>query len=169
MSRALVSSLALLVAAAAGCSAPPKPPSVPRAAPREGVARAPSPAPAPIAVSPAPAPTPLEPGFAPPPPGLTDPVPPSIRKRVSEQRAEIRDMHALASVVGDQRGRARALGEVIAREQELGAIDGALAVPDSPTLDVAVTGLVRLETRIGVLHEALRAAHPSPDAPKLKE
>jgi hypothetical protein len=40
MSRALVSSLALLVAAAAGCSAPPKPPTVPRAAPREGVARA---------------------------------------------------------------------------------------------------------------------------------
>lgn len=108
-------------------------------------------------------------GFAKPPPGELHPVPTAIRKKLAEQKGEVRDMRVLAGVVGDTRGRARALGEVAAIEDELGAIDGTLARPDSATLDVAARRLGALESKIGVLHEALRAADPAPGAPVIKD
>src|SRR5690349_15081712 len=48
-----------------------------------------------------------------------DDIPRVIRRIVAEQRDEIADVHTLATVVGDARGRERALREVIGLSDEL--------------------------------------------------
>jgi hypothetical protein len=94
------------------------------------------------------------------PPGSLDPVPLSIRRIVSEQRSEIRDVLALTLPLPDPHGRARATGEATALEAELLAIESALdaAGASSDRFDETVVRLQRLATRVALLHEALFGA-----------
>ena len=130
---------------------------------------------APIATADAPNATPLAAdaagrGVAAPPPGrLNDSVPLSLRRLVREQRDEIRDLNALAGVVRDTNGRSRALGDVKAVADELASIEAGLVPPESERLDVAASKLLQLETKIALLHETLRAAHPDPGSPKIPD
>jgi len=116
-------------------------------------------APAPLAALPAPAP---ESPFAALPIATTprDPLPLSIQRLVSEQSSEMRDVAGLAAPVGDARGRARAAAEVTALADELRTIEASLrtGTVESDRLDELVVKLQRLQTRIALLHEALRAA-----------
>jgi hypothetical protein len=94
------------------------------------------------------------------PPRSPDPVPLSIRRIVSEQRSEIRDVLALTVPLPDPPGRARAAGEATALEAELHAIEAALDAegPRSERFDETVVRLQRLATRVALLHEALFGA-----------
>ena len=121
--------------------------------------------PAPSAVVPEPAPdTP----FAALPVATTprDPLPLSILRLVSEQNSEMKDVAGLAAPVGDARGRARAAIEVTALADELRTIEIALrdGTVESERLDELVVKLQRLQTRIALLHEALRVASGPPTA-----
>ena len=114
-------------------------------------------APAPLAALPAP-----ESPFAARPIATTprDPLPLSILRLVSEQNREMTDVAGLAAPVGDARGRARAAAEVTALADELRTIEASLrtGTVESDRLDELVVKLQRLQTRIALLHEALRAA-----------
>ena len=108
-----------------------------------------------------PAPT-AAPGAQPasPPSGL----PLSIERLVNERRGELADAETLTIPLGDARGRARAAREVTELADELRAIEvdlraGATA---SEHLDVVVLRLKQLETRLALLHEALRVAASPP-------
>jgi hypothetical protein len=94
------------------------------------------------------------------PPRRPDPVPLSIRRIVSEQRSEIRDVLALTAPLPDPHGRARATGEATALEAELQRIEAALdaAGASSDRFDETVERLQRLATRVALLHEALFGA-----------
>lgn len=122
-------------------------------------------APAPSAVVPEPPPAS---GFAALPVATTprDPLPLSILRIVSEQNSEMKDVAGLAAPVGDARGRARAAAEVTALADELRAIEIALrgGMVESERLDELVAKLQRLQTRIALLHEALRVASGPPTA-----
>jgi hypothetical protein len=109
-----------------------------------------------------------DPRFAEPPPNA-GPLPPSVRVLLAEQKEEITAMVALTQIVGDERGRARARTEVTALATELTEIEGDLDQGGSAVMDRSVTRLKRLETRIGILHETLRAADPAPQSPKARD
>ncbi|HSO32381.1 MAG TPA: hypothetical protein VLT33_07695 [Labilithrix sp.] len=143
LTLALFPALALLSA----CSAA-------RPAPRAAVAVAPSAAPLPPPPSGF-ATLPLASGAA-----VRDPLPLSIQRLVSEQNSEMKDVAGLAAPVGDARGRARAAAEVSALADELRAIEVSLraGAVESDRLDELVVKLQRLQTRIALLHEALRVA-----------
>lgn len=173
MRRVFLSGLSVLASLVWGCAHKPPAPRA-AAAPPAGTGTSAVAVTAPVSTSavasdPSASAVVLDQGFARPPPGAQHPVPTSIRKKLAEQKDEVRDMRVLAGVVGDTRGRARALGEVAALEDELGSIDGTLARPDGATLDVAARRLGALESKIGVLHEALRAADPAPGTPVVKD
>ena len=91
---------------------------------------------------------------------LHEGVPLSLRRILREQHLEIHDLLALTAPIGDPRGRARATGEAAALASELGVIENALAVPgaDSERYDRTVVKLLLLQTRVELLHEALRGA-----------
>ncbi len=95
-----------------------------------------------------------------------DPLPLSILRLVSEQNSEMKDVAGLAAPVGDARGRARAAAEVTALADELRTIETALreGTIESDRLDELVVKLQRLQTRIALLHEALRVASGPPTA-----
>lgn len=95
-----------------------------------------------------------------------DPLPLSIQRIVSEQRSEMKDVIGLAGPVGDERGRARAAREVSALADELRDIETSLraGTVDSDHLDEIVVKLQRLQTRIALLHDALRVASGPPTA-----
>lgn len=83
----------------------------------------------------------------------------SIRRIVAERKDELRDMNTLASVVGDARGRLRAQTEVATLTTEFSAIEVGLDSAESETLDATMKKLEALESRIGILHDALRQAN----------
>jgi hypothetical protein len=89
-----------------------------------------------------------------------DSVPLSIKRLLSEEQSEMRDVLVLAAPIGDARGRARAAAEVSVLADELRAIEASLRAPanDSDRLDEIVVKLHLLATRIGILHDALRVA-----------
>ena len=95
-----------------------------------------------------------------------DPLPLSIQRIVSEQRSEMKDVIGLAAPVGDERGRARATREANALADELRDIEASLraGAVDSDRLDEIVVELQRLQTRIALLHDALRVAAGPPTA-----
>lgn len=98
--------------------------------------------------------------------GPRDPLPLSIQRLVSEQQSEMKDVLGLAAPVGDERGRARAAREVSALADELRGIEAGLraGAVDSDRLDEMVVKLQRLQTRIALLHDALRVASGPPTA-----
>ncbi|MBX3187802.1 MAG: hypothetical protein KF819_12335 [Labilithrix sp.] len=102
------------------------------------------------------------------PPDRDDGVPLSIKRLVREQKSELRDVVALAAVVGDARGRARAIGEVNGLVTELTAIESSLPRAEGG-FDEPAARLILLEQRIGDLHDALRAAAPDLGSPKAIE
>ena len=95
-----------------------------------------------------------------------DALPLSILRLVSEQNSEMKDVAGLTAPVGDARGRARAAAEVTALADELRSIETALreGTVESDRLDELVVKLQRLQTRIALLHEALRVASGPPTA-----
>ena len=95
-----------------------------------------------------------------------DPLPLSIQRIVSEQQSEMKDVLGLAGPVGDERGRARAAREVNALADELRDIEASLRADtvESERLDEIVVKLQRLQTRIAILHDALRVASGPPTA-----
>jgi hypothetical protein len=115
------------------------------------------PPPPPIAVVPAPQ--------APPPPHREE-IPIAIQKLVAAQRTEIRDMNALAQVVGDRTGRVRAQRDVDSLATEFTAIESTITTSESERLDAAVAKLLALDSKIELLHDKLRAAHPDPGPAK---
>lgn len=98
--------------------------------------------------------------------GPRDPLPLSIQRLVSEQQSEMKDVIGLAAPVGDERGRARAAREVSALADELREIEAGLraGAVDSHRLDEIVVKLQLLQTRIALLHDALRVASGPPTA-----
>jgi hypothetical protein len=135
-----------------GCSSAraPAPPLAPAATPSAALP--------PAVVAPVDGSAPLALSVAP--PRSPDPVPLSIRRIVSEQRSEIRDVLALTAPLPDPHGRARATGEATALEAELQGIEAALdaAGASSDRFDETVVRLQRLATRVALLHEALFGA-----------
>lgn len=101
----------------------------------------------------------LPPSYPTPPPGKAPGIPVSIRRIVAEQKDELRDMSLLASVVGDARGRVRAQAEVATLTNEFSAIELHLDSAESERLDDTMQKLQTLETKIGILHDALRQAN----------
>jgi hypothetical protein len=89
-----------------------------------------------------------------------DQLPLSIKRLVSEQQSEMKDVIGLAGPVGDERGRARAAREVSVLADELRSIEAGLRTGsvDSNRLDEIVVKLQLLQTRIALLHDALRVA-----------
>jgi hypothetical protein len=87
-------------------------------------------------------------------------VPRSIRRLVSEQRDEVQSIRLLAGDLHDRRGRARALQEAQDLAAELSEIESAVvsAGTDSERLDDIVRRLHLLETKTGLIHDALRQA-----------
>lgn len=159
--RALTSGLVLLSAMVAGCGASrvasspviaqpskaPKTPGTPSAATTISVEE-------------------LPPSHPTPPPGRVPGIPVSIRRIVAERKEELRDMITLASVVGDVTGRQRAQTEVATLTQEFSTIELHLDSAESDTLDDTMHKLQALETRIGLLHDALRNANVQAGSPK---
>jgi hypothetical protein len=96
-------------------------------------------------------------------------VPIAIRKLVASQRTELSDMDALAKVVGDATGRLRAQRDVETLASEFVQIESGLVSSESGPLDDTVAKLLRLDSKIELLHDKLRAAHPDPGAAKLPE
>jgi hypothetical protein len=140
----------LLLVVLAGCSSPRR-------------TEAKSPAPAAVAITqPVFATLPLAAGATVP----RDPLPLSIQRLVSEQQSEMKDVIGLAGPVGDARGRARASREVNELADELRQIETGLraGAVDSDRLDEIVVKLQRLQTRIAILHDALRVASGPPTA-----
>ncbi len=78
----------------------------------------------------------------------------------------MKDVSILAGPVGDERGRARAAREVSALADELRTIEAGLRAGsvDSSRLDELVVKLQLLQTRIAILHDALRLASGPPTA-----
>ncbi|MBS2011629.1 MAG: hypothetical protein JST00_01850 [Deltaproteobacteria bacterium] len=101
----------------------------------------------------------VPPSYPTPPPLRAEGIPVSIRRIVAERRDELRDMGTLAAVVGDARGRQRAQAEVETLAHEFSAIEHGLDSAESATLDATMVRLQALETRIGLLHDALRQAN----------
>jgi hypothetical protein len=95
-----------------------------------------------------------------------DPLPLSIQRIVREQKSEMNDVIGLAGPVGDERGRARAAREVTVLADELREIEAGLRAGsvDSNRLDEIVVKLQLLQTRIALLHDALRVASGPPTA-----
>jgi hypothetical protein len=87
-----------------------------------------------------------------------DTVPRVIRRIVAEQKEEVQHLLELASDLSDPRGRARATTEASSLSSELGQITAPINRADSDGLDQVITKLVLLDTRIGILHDALRDA-----------
>lgn len=93
-------------------------------------------------------------------------IPIAIRKLVATQKNEIADMNALAQVVGDRTGRLRAQRDVDTIATEFTAIESTITSSESERLDDAVAKLLALDSKIELLHDKLRAAHPDPGAAK---
>jgi len=158
--RALTSGLVLLTAMVAGCGASRAPSSpVTASAVKGGLG--------PAAVATTISVEELPPSHPTPPPGRVPGIPVSIRRIVAERKDELRDMVSLASVVGDVTGRQRAQAEVATLTQEFSTIELHLDSAESETLDDTMNRLRALETRIGVLHDALRSANVQAGSPKL--
>lgn len=158
--RALTSGLVLLSAMVAGCGASRAPSSpVTASASKAGSGAA--------AVATTISVEELPPSHPTPPPGRVPGIPVSIRRIVAERKDELRDMGSLASVVGDVTGRQRAQAEVATLTQEFSTIELHLDSAESETLDDTMNRLQALETRIGVLHDALRNANVQGGSPKL--
>lgn len=158
--RALTSGLVLLTAMVAGCGASRAPSSpVTASAAKGGLG--------PAAVATTISVEELPPSHPTPPPGRVPGIPVSIRRIVAERKDELRDMVSLASVVGDVTGRQRAQAEVATLTQEFSTIELHLDSAESETLDDTMNRLQALETRIGVLHDALRSANVQAGSPKL--
>lgn len=87
-----------------------------------------------------------------------DTVPRVIRRIVAEQKEEVQHLLELAGDLPDARGRARATNEATVLAQELKQISAPMDQADSTGLDQIITKLVLLDTRIGILHDALRNA-----------
>jgi len=87
-----------------------------------------------------------------------DTLPRVIRRLVLEERELVERANALALELPDPRGRERAIREVAVLREELDAIAAPLAHANGDALDAAVSGLLRIDTRIALLHEALRTA-----------
>ncbi len=104
-----------------------------------------------------------------PPEGRAPGIPVSIRRIVAEQKSELSDMSVLAKVVGDAPGRARAQAEVATLTSEFDSIELHLDSADSDRLDETVHKLHVLESKITLLHEALRSANLLAGSPKLVE
>lgn len=162
MRRLPLAAALLVLSSLSACSAPRKP-----ATAADGVTGAKPVAPvtgSAVAVAPAAAvPSP----FAQPVARAVDPadrVPLSIKRLVSEEQSEIKDVAVLAGPVGDARGRARAQAEVTTLANELRELEASLRAPtptpspNSEHLDAIVVKLHRLATRISLLHEALIVA-----------
>lgn len=150
--RRLASAMIVLLPLLLGCASRP-PPRAPATAPRAATATA---AALPSATaSPSPFATPMD--------GPRGPLPLSIQRILSEEARELADMVALGPV-GDARGRIRAASEVGAIADELSALEKDLRVAatqpegESGRLDAIVTRLLRLVTRIELLHDAIRVA-----------
>jgi hypothetical protein len=111
-----------------------------------------------------PVPPPPPPPF--PPPGTAvvvadpgpDAVPHVIRRVLGEERELIVRSQALAEELSDPTGRARAHGELDAMSDELERFSTGLDQADSDRLDAIARRLGELETRIALVHEALRTA-----------
>jgi hypothetical protein len=78
----------------------------------------------------------------------------------------MQDVITLAGPVGDERGRARAAREVSVLADELREIETGLRAGsvDSNRLDDIVVKLQRLQTKLAILHDALRVASGPPTA-----
>ena len=96
-------------------------------------------------------------------------VPRVIRRIVAEEKELLARSRELAAELRDPAGRKRALAEVDDLAAELARVEAPLATsattgangtegPDSEQLDTAVRELVRLDSRLTILHEALRTA-----------
>lgn len=158
--RALTSGLVLLSAMVAGCGAS-RVASSPATAQASKAPKSPTPSAATtISVEE------LPPSHPTPPPGRVPGIPVSIRRIVAERKDELRDMITLASVVGDVIGRQRAQTEVATLTQEFSTIELHLDSAESDTLDDTMHKLQALETRIGLLHDALRNANVQAGSPK---
>jgi hypothetical protein len=117
------------------------------------------PPPPPVAVEPEAPVSPLEPAAP-----RTDEaaalagVPHVVQRLVAEQKDLIERSVAMANELPDPSGRRRALAEAKELAAELAAVEAPLARADSDRLDVLVAELIRLETRVTLLHESLRNA-----------
>lgn len=158
--RALTSGLVLLSAMVAGCGVSRAPSSPVTASATKGGS-------GPAAVATTISVEELPPSHPTPPPGRVPGIPVSIRRIVAERKDELRDMGSLASVVGDVTGRQRAQAEVATLTQEFSTIELHLDSAESETLDDTMNRLQALETRIGVLHDALRNANVQAGSPKV--
>lgn len=98
-----------------------------------------------------------------------EPIPIAVRKLVASQKAELADMRALAAVVGDATGRVRAQREVATLADELSAVERGILAADSDVLDDAVERLLRLDSKIHLLHDRLRTALPDPGLAKAQD
>lgn len=147
MNRAFTTGLVVLLSMCAGCAGAPKVTST------TVKAKAPTAATSAITLEE------LPPSYPTPPPGKAAGIPVSIRRIVAERKDELRDMGTLASVVGDARGRLRAQEEVATLTTEFSAIEVGLDSAESERLDDTVKKLEALESRIGILHDALRQAN----------
>jgi hypothetical protein len=91
---------------------------------------------------------------------LDGPVPGSIprvvRRIVAEEQDLVERSFALAEELPDSRGRERARREIREVAEELDRIRAPLA--NAEQLDDTVMKLIQLDTRIALLHEALRTA-----------
>jgi hypothetical protein len=148
MLRVVRLGLVVFVGLSAGCAARPRPPAPVLKVEPAAVARATN---------------------APAPPGRLEEVPIGIRKLVASQKTELADMNALAQVVGDHTGRLRAQRDVDTLATEFTQIESGLVSTDSAQLDDTVAKLLRLDSKIEILHDKLRAANPDPGAPKVPD
>jgi hypothetical protein len=86
-----------------------------------------------------------------------------VRRILAEERDLVSRRLALATDLPDPRGRERAVTEANDLARELAEIEapiggGADKEPDSETLDDVVAKLLRIDTRLALLHEKLRTA-----------
>jgi hypothetical protein len=85
-------------------------------------------------------------------------VPRVVQRLLAEEKDLIERSVAMANELPDPSGRRRALAEANALAAELAEVEAPLAGADSDRLDALVAELIRLETRITLLHESLRNA-----------
>ena len=98
-------------------------------------------------------------GIHAPPDPRKDPVPRVLRRLVAEQKEDVGRIIALASALGDPRGRERATSEGKELEVEVAKVEALLVNTDSDSLDDVAINLRRLDTRIALLLEKLRTAN----------
>ncbi|HEY8077046.1 MAG TPA: hypothetical protein VIF62_23125 [Labilithrix sp.] len=92
--------------------------------------------------------------------GRPDPVPRSIRRLLAEEHRQMIDIRSLLDVIGDARGRARAVAQAEDLDAQLASVERAVDATggDSDSLDATFDEIRRLHTRISLLHDALTTA-----------